>query len=305
MSLPVTHLPKKAMVLGGKNGLLGRAVVDALTRAGVETLAVSSADVDYFDADALDDFLDDFQEGHEADGPDAGSVDCIINAVAYTQVDRAEDQPEEAYRLNASLPALLGVLAEERELRLVHFSTDFEFDGQKGAPYLPTDAANPLSVYGASKLAGEEALMALDLPGLLILRTAWLFGAGRMNFVQRILELAAERKELKVVADQFGSPTGTTDLARLTVALLRNGATGLLHAANSGQASWHELAAEAVRLAGLSCRVLPIPTSGYPTRAPRPANSVLDIADTVRLAGYTPRHWREALAEYVSSFPTI
>ena len=305
MSLPATHLPKKALVLGGKNGLLGRAVAEALTRAGVETLPVSSADVDYFDADALDDFLDDFQEGHEPDGPDSSPIDCIINAVAYTQVDRAEDQPEEAYRLNASLPALLGVLAEERELRLVHFSTDFVFDGKKGAPSLPLDQPNPLSVYGASKLAGEEALMALDLPGLLILRTAWLFGPGKMNFVQRILELSAERQELKVVADQFGSPTGTADLAKLTVALLKNNATGLLHAANSGQASWHELAAEAVRLAGLSCRVLAIPTSGYPTKAPRPANSVLDITDTVRLAGYTPRHWREALAEYVSSFPTI
>ncbi|MDP3428004.1 MAG: dTDP-4-dehydrorhamnose reductase [Humidesulfovibrio sp.] len=298
-----SHLPKKALVLGGKGGLLGRAVAVALTKAGVATLAVSGADVDYFDLDALDDFLD--AQEHEGDGPDTVAVDCIINAVAYTQVDKAEDQPEEAYRLNASLPALLGVLAEERELRLVHFSTDFVFDGQKGAPCLPTDKPNPLSVYGASKLAGEEALQALDIPELLILRTAWLFGPGKTNFVQRILELAAERKELKVVADQFGSPTCTTDLARLTVALLQNGATGLLHAANSGQASWHELAAEAVRLAGLDCRLLAIPTSGYPTRAPRPSNSVLDITDTVRLAGYTPRHWREALAEYVSSFPTI
>ncbi|MBU1040014.1 MAG: dTDP-4-dehydrorhamnose reductase [Proteobacteria bacterium] len=298
-------LPQKALILGGKGGLLGRAVAEALTRAGVATLAVSGEDVDYFDVDALDDFLDAHENAHEGDGPEAMPVDCLINAVAYTQVDKAEDQPEEAYKLNASLPALLGVLAEERELRLVHFSTDFVFDGKKGAPYLPLDPPNPLSVYGASKLAGEEALQAMDIPQLLILRTAWLFGPGKMNFVQRILELAAERKELKVVADQFGSPTCTLDLAKLTVALLQNGATGLLHAVNSGQASWHELATEAVRLAGLDCRVLDIPTSGYPTRAPRPANSVLDITDTVRLAGYTPRHWREALAEYVSSFPTI
>ncbi|PKN10038.1 MAG: dTDP-4-dehydrorhamnose reductase [Deltaproteobacteria bacterium HGW-Deltaproteobacteria-8] len=286
-------LPTKALVLGGANGMLGRAMVSALREAGVDTLAASSADVDYFDADDLDDFLDE----HEPD--------CLVNAVAYTQVDQAEDQPEEAYRLNASLPALLGVAAEERGLRLVHFSTDFVFDGKKGAPYLPTDEPNPLSVYGASKLAGEQSLQALDLPGLLVLRTAWLFGPGKTNFVRRILELAAERKELKVVADQFGSPTLTTDLARLTVALLKNGATGLLHAVNSGQASWHELAAEAVRLAGLDCRVLPIPTSGYPTRAVRPANSVLDMKDTVPLAGYTPRHWREALVEYMESFPTV
>jgi dTDP-4-dehydrorhamnose reductase len=286
-------LPGKALVLGGTNGLLGRAVAAALEQAKVQTLRASSSDVDYFDADALDDYLDE----HEPD--------CIVNAVGYTQVDKAEDEPEEAYRLNAALPALLGVLAGDRGIRLAHYSTDFVFDGKKGAPYLPSDAANPLSVYGASKLAGEQALQALEIPNLLILRTAWLFGPGKTNFVRRILELAAERKELKVVADQFGSPTLTTDLARLTVALLENGATGLCHAVNSGQASWHELAAEAVRLTGLDCRVLPIPTSGYPTRAARPANSVLDITDTVRLAGYTPRHWSEALLKYVESFPTV
>ncbi|MBA4356232.1 MAG: dTDP-4-dehydrorhamnose reductase [Desulfovibrio sp.] len=280
------------MVLGGTNGLLGRAVVAALAQAGVQAVPVSSAEVDCFDADELSDALDD----HEPD--------CIVNAVAYTQVDKAEDEPEEAYRVNAALPALLGVLAGERGLRLVHFSTDFVFDGQKGAPYLPADEPNPLSVYGASKLAGEEALLSLEIPGLLILRTAWLFGPGKMNFVQRILELAAQRPELKVVDDQFGSPTCTTDLAKLTVALLKQGATGLLHAANSGQASWFELAAEAVRLADRPCRVLAIPTSGYPTRAKRPANSALDISATASLAGHTPRHWREALAEYVAGLTT-
>ncbi|GAB6125159.1 dTDP-4-dehydrorhamnose reductase [Humidesulfovibrio idahonensis] len=286
-------LPKKALVLGGKNGLLGRAVTAALNAAGVEAVAVSGAEVDYFDADALDDFLYE----HEQENPDDL---CIVNASAYTQVDLAEDQPEEAYRLNAALPALLGVLAEERGLRMVHYSTDFVFDGAKGAPYLPTDATNPLGIYGASKLAGEESLLSLEIPGLLILRTAWLFGPGKMNFVERILQLAAERPELGVVNDQFGSPTCTTDLAALTVALLKNGATGLLHAANSGPASWFELASEAVKLAGLPCVVKPIPTSGYPTRAKRPPYSVLDLAETARLAGYTPRHWREALAEYVS-----
>ncbi|MHC1701165.1 MAG: dTDP-4-dehydrorhamnose reductase [Humidesulfovibrio sp.] len=305
MTQPLLSLPKKALVLGGTNGLLGRTVAGALREAGVETIAASSAEVDYFDADELTDFLNEHASGSPAGSPVDGPVDCIINAVAYTQVDRCEDESEQAFRLNASLPALLGVVALERGLRLVHYSTDFVFDGKKGAPYLPTDEPNPLSVYGASKLASEKALLGLAPPGLLILRTAWLFGPGKMNFVRRILELAAERTELKVVADQFGSPTLTTDLARLTVALLQNGATGLLHAANSGQASWHELAAEAVRLAGLACRVLPIPTSGYPTRAVRPANSVLDIADTARLAGYMPRHWREALADYVSGFPTV
>ncbi len=292
-------LPKKALVFGGKNGLLGRAMVSALTAAGVEAVPLSGADVDYFDVNALDELIDAHEPPMEVEDYDPAEL-CLINAVAYTQVDKAEDEPEEAYRLNAALPALLGVVAEERGLRMVHFSTDFVFDGRKGAPYLPGDPVNPLSVYGASKLAGEEGLLSLDIPGLLVLRTAWLFGPGKMNFVQRILELASQRPELNVVADQHGSPTCTTDLAELTVALLRNEATGVQHAANSGPATWFELASEAVRLAGLPCRVNPIPTSGYPTRAVRPPNSVLDLAETVRLAGYEPRHWREALAEYVA-----
>ena len=292
-------LPEKALVFGGRNGLLGRAVVDALAAAGVEAIPVSNADVDYFDADALDDFLDTFEPPLSDEDYDPATL-CLVNAVAYTQVDKAEDAPEEAYRLNAALPALLGVLAEERGHRLVHFSTDFVFDGAKRTPYLPTDATDPLSVYGASKRAGEEALLALDIPGLLILRTAWLFGPGKMNFVQRMIELAAERPELSVVSDQFGSPTYTLDLAALTVALLKNGAEGLLHAANSGPATWHELASAAIELAHSPCKVIPIRTSGYPTRAKRPAYSVLDLSETARRAGYTPRHRREALAEYVA-----
>lgn len=278
----------KTLVLGGKNGLLGRAITSALTGAGAEVVAVSSADVDYFDFEAMQDLVD------------AHDPDRLVNTVAYTQVDKAEDEPEEAYRLNAALPGLLGVLAEERGLQLTHFSTDFVFDGTKGAPYLPTDAPNPLSVYGASKLAGERALLELDLPDLLILRTAWLFGPEKMNFVQRILQLAAEREELSVVNDQFGSPTYTPDLAELTLTLLRKDVSGLLHAANSGQASWFELASEAVELAHLPCRVNPIPTSGYPTKAVRPPCSVLDLGETERLAGYTLTHWRDALAVYVA-----
>lgn len=292
-------LPRTAIVFGGRNGLLGRALVAALAEAGVEAIPVAASDVDYFDADALDEFLDRYDTVEEGQEDDDGSGLCLVNAVAWTQVDQAEDQPEEAYRLNAAFPALLGVLAEERGHRLLHFSTDFVFDGAKGAPYLPEDAPNPLSVYGASKRAGEEALLALNIPGLLMLRTAWLFGPGKMNFVKRMLELGSQRAEVSVVADQLGSPSYAPDLAELSVALLRAEATGLLHAANSGQASWRELASAAMELAGLPCAVMAIPTSGYPTKARRPPCSTLDMTQTVRLAGYAPRHWREALAAYV------
>lgn len=281
-------LPEKALVLGGKNGLLGRAVAAALDKSGVAAVPLSGADADFFDIEALHDLVD------------AHDPDCLINAVAYTQVDRAEDEPEAAYRLNASLPALLGVLAEERGLRLVHYSTDFVFDGLKLTPYLPGDATSPLSVYGASKLAGEQALLDLAPEGLLILRTAWLFGPGKMNFVRRMLDLAAERPELKVVDDQHGSPTCTLDLAEMTVDLLRAGASGLFHVVNTGEATWHSLAAEALRLAGLTTPVLPIATRDYPVKAVRPPYSVLDVSDLVRATGRRPRHWKEALADYVA-----
>jgi dTDP-4-dehydrorhamnose reductase len=281
-------LPQKALILGGKNGLLGRAVTAALESAGVAVVPLTGAEVDMFDEEALHDLVD------------AEDPDCLINAVAYTQVDRAEDEPEAAYRLNASLPALLGLVAEERGLRLVHYSTDFVFDGVKIVPYLPTDAANPLSVYGASKLAGEQALADIAPPDLLILRTAWLYGPGKMNFVRRMLDLAAERPELSVVDDQHGSPTYTRDLAEMTVDLLRAGAAGLLHAVNTGEANWHSLACEALRLAGLATPVRAIATKDYPVKAVRPPYSVLDVGDLARITGKRPRHWKEALAEYVA-----
>jgi dTDP-4-dehydrorhamnose reductase len=292
VSLPPHSLPKKALVLGGANGLLGRAVTAALKAAGVDAAPLSSADADLFDLEALHALVD----SHDADG----SLECLVNAVGYTQVDKAEDEPEAAYRLNASLPALLGVLAEERGLRLVHYSTDFVFDGVKLTPYLPADATNPLSVYGASKLAGEEALLDLAPEGLLILRTAWLFGPGKMNFVRRMLDLAAGRPELTVVDDQHGSPTYTPDLAAMTVDLLRAGASGLFHAVNSGEATWHRLASEALKLAGLACPVTPIATKDYPVKAVRPPYSVLDTSDLTRATGKKPRPWREALGEYVA-----
>jgi dTDP-4-dehydrorhamnose reductase len=150
--------------------------------------------------------------------------------------------------VNEALPALLGRLVLERPCKLVHFSTDFVFDGKKDSPYLPDDPTGPASVYGETKLAGERALLSLNLPNLLIVRTAWLFGPGKKNFVRTILDLAAQRSELKVVHDQVGSPTYTCDLAAWAVALAAKDAAGIFHVVNAGQASWAELAAEAIRL---------------------------------------------------------
>jgi dTDP-4-dehydrorhamnose reductase len=183
----------------------------------------------------------------------------------------------------------------------VHYSTDFVFNGRKSSPYTPEDQPAPSSVYGQTKLQGERELLALGLPSLLIIRTSWLFGPCKTNFVTRILELAASRPELSVVHDQVGSPSYTPDLAANSLALLDQGATGIFHLANAGRASWCELATEAVRGADLPCRIKPIPSSEYPQKACRPAYSVLDLGAFSAVTGITPRPWLQALREFLFS----
>ena len=275
----------KVAVLGGRRGMLGQALTRALERAKAVALPLSSQDFDPLDAPALEAFL-------AREKPDR-----VFNAVAYTAVDQAEDEPQAAFRLNRDLPALLGRVCAARGIRLLHFSTDFVFDGRGHEPLRPEDPTGPLSVYGASKLAGEEALR--GLPGVVVARTAWLFGPGRTNFVEKIITLARSRATLTVVHDQEGSPTYTPDLAAMAVALAAKETTGVLHLANSGRATWCELAAEVVHLAGLPCRVQPIPTSAWPTKATRPAFSVLDTSAFTTATGMTPRPWNQALRDYV------
>ena len=280
----------RAIVLGGKTGLLGRPLAAALARAGFAVWPTTRSELDPCDASAVARALETYQATH------------LCNTVAYTAVDQAEDEPEAAYRLNRDLPALLGRACLAAGVKLVQFSTDFVFDGKKGTPYREQDATNPESVYGASKLAGEEAILALGLPDCQILRTAWLFGPGKKNFVATILGLARDRAELRVVADQIGSPTSTVDLAGWSADLAQKDATGIFHAVGGGAASWCELAAEAVAAAGLPCRVVPIPSDAYPQKAKRPSYSVLDTGRLTQAIGYAPRPWQESVRDYVADF---
>jgi dTDP-4-dehydrorhamnose reductase len=281
--------PVKAVVLGGRTGLLGQALTAALEDHGWRVDAPGRAELDVLDSDALARHL-------EAQEPD-----FVFNAVAYTQVDKAEDEPERATLLNKTFPLGLGRLAKTQGFRLIHYSTDFVFDGRAQTPYHEDDETGPASVYGRSKLAGERALLELNLPGLCILRTAWLYGPGKGNFVRTILGLAKEREQIQVVHDQIGSPTYTRDLAAYSLELASLKVHGVFHLVNRGQASWCELAAEAVNLAGLQCQVQAIPSSDYPQKAPRPAYSVLDTDKFTDLTGIQPRPWVQALREYVFS----
>lgn len=281
--------PRTAVVLGSR-GLLGRALCECLESAGWRVVPAGRTDPDLFDPDRVSAFLDE------------NSPDMLFNAVAFTQVDKAEEEPEAAALLNEKLPLLIGRLARKNGILMVHFSTDFVFDGQKRTPYLPDDPVGPLSVYGKTKLAGERALMELGPEGVCIIRTAWLFGPGKTNFVAKILDAAKGRDSLEVVHDQVGSPTYTTDLAAHSLELVNAGGRGVFHLVNSGSASWCELAGEAIQAAGLPCTVHPIPSSAFPRKALRPSYSVLDTQACTTLTGSKPRSWLTALREYVFQF---
>jgi len=237
---------------------------------------------------------------------DAARPDVVINTAAYNLVDRAESEPALAYEANAIGPLRLARYCGERNLVLVHFSTDYVFGLEPPAPLRPwreSDVPVPLSVYGASKLAGELAVRA-NATRHFVIRTCGLYGRAatkaKGNFVQTMLRLARERPELRVVADQLCTPTFTRDVARAAARLLATEAYGLYHAVNSGECSWYAVAEEAVRLAGLSTPLSPITTAEYPTAAKRPPYSRLDCAKLEAATGKAMRPWHEALCEYVS-----
>jgi len=227
-------------------------------------------------------------------------ADWVVNCAAYTQVDRAESEPQAAFTVNRDSARRLAQTVAGSGGRLVHVSTDFVFDGRKSTPYREDDVPNPLSVYGLSKLEGERAVLEA-MPSATVLRTAWVYGAHGHNFVKTMLRLAAAGKPLRVVSDQQGTPTWAADIAGAIVALIRCDADGVFHYTNAGQTSWHGFATaileEAVRLGfGVRTRIVePIPTTEYPTPATRPAYSVLDT-QKIRtcLPGPVPE-WRDSL----------
>lgn len=243
----------------------------------------------------------------------------VINAAAYTAVDRAESEPELAKSINAIAPGILAQEAQKLGSTLIHISTDYVFDGWQSHPYQETDATNPKSVYGQSKLAGEQAIMetadsAAKTTALnyLILRTSWVYGTyGKSNFVKTMLRLGAERSEIRVVADQIGSPTWTGDLASSIAQLIPQlpslDLTGIYHYTNSGVASWYDFAvaifeeAQQLNFPLKVERVVPITTAEYPTAAQRPAYSVLSGAKITKIIGSPAPHWRQALRQMLAA----
>lgn len=230
--------------------------------------------------------------------------EIIVNAAAYTAVDAAESNEALAFRINAEAPATLAAIAREIDAWLIHYSTDYVFDGERG-PYSESDPTNPLNAYGRTKQAGEDAVRRSACPHL-IFRSSWVYGARGGNFLRTILRLAAERETLGVVDDQKGAPTWSRTIAEVTAAVLARleergydrALSGIYHLANGGEATWYQFAslivAETGDLRRSSARVKPITTAEYPTPARRPADSRLDTSKLTSTFGVALPHWREA-----------
>ncbi len=276
----------KVMVTGAR-GLLGGDLCEALSGKH-ELVAVDLDDFDVTHAQATREALA------------AARPEMVIHCAAWTDVDGCERDPARAFEQNALGAWNVAAAAAQVGASVVYVSTDFVFDGAKGEPYTEFDLPNPLNVYGASKLAGEEAVKRL-VPRHHIVRTAWLFGARGTHFLSKILQAAAEREEIEVVGDQYGSPTYTRDLAQAIADLILPGRLfpGTCHLVNSGVCSWAELAEEALRAAGKRARVRAIPAAQWPSPARRPACSALR-SRWLELQRLPPmRDWRQAVRSYL------
>lgn len=223
--------------------------------------------------------------------------DVVIHAAAYTDVEGAEGEPDKAMAINAEGTERVARAAAKTGARLIYLSTDYVFDGQKGAPYRETDEPNPLNAYGRSKLEGERRALAY-CANTLVVRTAWLYGAHGKNFVKTIMRLASEQPELRVVADQRGCPTHAGDLAQALARILDTDLRGVVHAAGAGDCTWYEFACTIVSLMGSSVTVRPITTAEAKRAAPRPPYSVL-ANRVLAEKGITLPYWKEALTRFM------
>lgn len=276
----------------GSNGQLGREIaVLAEKLPEADFIYTDVAELDITELDGVRHFVTGNQPKY------------LINCAAYTAVDRAEEDSEAVFRVNAAGAENLARACSEGSVRLIHLSTDYVFDGASTFPYTEESEVNPQSVYGHSKLEGERKV-ADNNPDAIIIRTAWLYSSFGSNFVKTMLRLAGERPEVRVVADQTGSPTYARDLAEAILVLIEQSEAnagywtpGLYHYSNEGVCSWYDFAVAIMEEAGVSCRVIPVTTAEFPTVAKRPAYSVLSKSKLRYTFGLDIPHWRRSLRE--------
>jgi len=295
-------MKNKKILLTGINGQVGHALLSQLS--GCNLIGLSRNDLDLSDVDAIRRVVREIKP------------DVIINPAAYTAVDKAESEPDLAHAINAIAPQILAEEAAKINSALIHFSTDYVYDGKKETPYIESDRVNPTSVYGESKLVGEDAIRNVGIPHL-ILRTSWIYGAYGKNFLKTILRLASERDNLGIVADQIGAPTASMSIAFALKQLLtqwdpeKTSDTGVYHFTNTGSTSWHGFACEIVKqyaeihkqatLKVNTGAIKALTTADYPTPATRPENSCLDNHKLKMHFGVALPDWQSGLQAVIQS----
>lgn len=277
-------MENKKLLVTGASGMLGQALCACLESRGHNVIRMPKEALDVTNYEQVMDVL-------------AGaSADLVLHCAAYTKVDQAESEPELAFLINGYGTENLAVACDKLQVPMLYFSSDYVFDGKNNRPYTTWDPTRPLSVYGRSKLAGEKAVMR-HLRDFYIVRTSWLYGPYGRNFVDTIHGKAKEGKELKIVADQVGSPTCTLSLSEMVADLIATERWGVYHATDDGVTNWYEFALEICK--GIDVDIKPIPTKEYPLPATRPSYSVLDKTTLVSTIGREPQSWQESLNNYL------
>jgi dTDP-4-dehydrorhamnose reductase len=278
------------ILITGSRGQLGNEMQQAAVQYPEFKFIYTDIDeLDICDKTALDNFVK------------ANGIDVIVNCAAYTAVDKAEDDVELCYKINSEAVRNIGEVAAGNNVKVVHVSTDYVFDGTNYMPYSEDQTVCPATVYGKSKLAGEEALLAV-CPQSVILRTAWLYSSFGNNFVKTMMKLGSERDALTVIFDQVGTPTYAADLADAILKLLSCEVfvPGIYHFSDEGVCSWYDFTKTIHRIAGITCNVKPIETKDYPAKTPRPHYSVLNKAKIKSTYGIDIPHWEESLVKCIA-----
>lgn len=272
------------ILLLGKTGLLGKAILSAF-EGHHNVTATEHTECDVTDVNSIEHWVSEI------------SPELVINATGYTAVDRAEEERDRAFCVNADGVGNLCKILAPKNIPLIHFSTDYVFDGEKKEGYGECDSPSPVSVYGASKAGGESEIQK-NLVNFYLIRTAWLFGPGGKNFVDTMLSMVEEGREriLKIVNDQMGNPTYTADLAQAVLRLLNGAPYGIYHIVNTGDCSWYDFASEIFHQLGLPQKIIPITSKELNRAAVRPHYSILRSTKLPPL-----RHWKEALADYLQN----
>lgn len=291
------------ILVTGKNGQLGWSIYRIVNTnngnnlSSNEFIFVGREELDLSENNSIINYFDNHDK-----------FDIIINCAAYTEVDKAEEEQDLANQINHLAVKQLAEIANEQKAKLVHVSTDYVFDGTGGKPYKETDKANPVNVYGKTKLAGEKVLQEIMPTNAMIIRTSWVFSEFGNNFVKTMLKLGKERNELNVVSDQIGSPTYTTDLAGVILEIIDNKdyqdkkqSTEIYNYSNKGKVSWYDFTKEIFKIAELGCKINPITTQQYPVPAQRPKNTLMSKDKIIEKFEVKILDWKESLQECIKN----